>query len=162
MWVWNSHILPLGEGEQSSQPHSLPQLPCSYWPKTNWATLPMPSSNLLQVGSYLPPWTTGLGTLYTSFKNYNPIATINQHSPSYSLFLDLLLGVWRKTEMSKITTLWENSNLINISKSSLHVDRLDDLKVFSNLNGSTTLWMQIRFLKPCLVYPHKAYIQYFI
>lgn len=113
--------------------------------QTKQANLLIPSSNLLQMRSYLPPWILVLGTLYTFFKNYDPIVPINQNSPSYSLFLDFLLGIRRKTEMYKIPTLWENSNFINILKYSLHVDRLNGLKVFSNLNDYTILWMQIIF-----------------
>lgn len=133
VWVSECLFLPLGEGEQSSQAYFLPPLPRPCWPKPNWTCLPMLSSNLLQVGSYLPPWAMVLGTLYLSFKNYDAIAPINQHFSSYSLFLDILLWMRRKTEMSKISTLWENSNFVNISKYALHVDRLNDLKVFSNL-----------------------------
>lgn len=155
-------LLSLGEGEQSSQAYFLPPLLGSYWSKPHWTRLPTLCSNLLQVGCYLSPGAMVLGTLYPSFKKYDLIAPTNQQFPSYSLFLDILLGIRRKTQMSKLSTLWENSNFIHISKYSLHVDRLNDLKVFSNLNGSTTLRMQIRFLKASLVYPHKVYIQYLI
>lgn len=52
----------------------------------------MLSNNLLQVGSYLSPWAMVLGTSYKSFKNYDPIAPINQHSPTMQLISRLPFG----------------------------------------------------------------------
>lgn len=81
----------------------------------NCPCLSMPSSNLLEVWSYLLAWAKVVGSQNPSSENYGPIAPMNQHFQSYSLFPDILLGIRRKTEMSKISSLWEYSNFINNS-----------------------------------------------
>lgn len=50
---------------------------------------------------------------------------MNQLFQSYSLFPDILLGMRRKTEMSKIKSLWENINFIKNSNYSLHEFKWD-------------------------------------
>lgn len=95
----------------------------------NCPCLSMPSSNLLEVWSYLLAWAKVVGSQHPSSENYDSIAPMNQHFQSYSLFPDVLQGMRRKTEMSKIGSLWEYSNFINNSRYSSYRCKWDFWKL---------------------------------